>query len=456
VEYKQPERYEAIKKVAVSLIRQEIIASSRDRQVTHSDLWQDSDLIIFFNHSLPDMTKQLTDKVVQKTDKSVELVSEGPSRLCGLSSVLVLEIPSNTTPTIHQNAKVMRIDYKIRVTVKIPSADHNGKDKELSVNLPIVIGTTGTSNIDDSGFESSMRSNPFGQYPGGSEGSQSIHNGGDSSIGFRSLSPAPYPPMFGNTTPYPPMSNNGPPAGGFFMPEPFQPYPPVADENRFVLNPQQMPYTSDDSIKIEGMPMPSFDNNQQLVNEIDNAINNSPMSDNQSFMYPPTLGSTRKNPFKNTVQIQQLYPPNTHQDTTISPTTSSPHSPLYGLDHPLNNAMDGLASSISRMSTISSENASSVAAGHVDTTSNLIKPPENVFVHTEKPNTFTPPQTPAAIMETIERPARSKQTASSYYSGVSAFQDSGRETPPPPAASNNHQIATRIDPLLKLAQKDDL
>jgi hypothetical protein len=404
------------------------------------------------------MTKQLADKVVQKTEKSVELVHEGPSRLLGFSSILVLEIPSNTTPTIHQNAKVMRLDYKIRVTVKIPNVDHDGKDKELSINLPIVIGTIGISNIYDSGFESPVRTNPFGQYQsfnGGSEGSQSIHNGGDGSSGFRSLSPTPHPPFFGNNAPYPPLNtgppNNGSNSGpnsGFVMPEPFQSYPPMADENRFVLNPQKMPYTSDDNIKIEGMPMPCFDNSQQqLVNEIDNIIYN-PLGNNQPAMYPPVLGSMRKNPFRNTIQTE-LYPPNIiNQDTAISPNTISPQSARYGPDHPLNSPADGLASSLSRMSTTTTTSNGSSASHSAG-----LQPPENVFVHAEKPNTFTPPQTPLVTLETIEKSARPKETMSSYYSGVTLIEESDRSTPPP--VTSNSQMATRIDPLLGLTQKDD-
>lgn len=403
------------------------------------------------------MTKQLSDKVILKKEKPVELVNEGLGHLLSLSLVLVLEIPSNITPTINQNAKVMRIDYKIRVTIKIPGTDHNGKDKELNVNLPIVVGTTGISNVYDSRIEPSVGSNHYGQYRsyhGGSEGSQSIHNDSDGSIGFRGMSPTPYPPFSGNSTRFVssrPMSDN------FYMPQPYQPYPPVMDENRFVLNPQQMPYTSNDASRIEGMPMPSFDNNQNPVNELNN-VSKSPMNDNQSFMYPPTLGNTPKNSFPNTIQTTQLYPPNIiHQETVVS----SPASPHFYVDghgqSPNNNiSIDGLASSISQMSTTATSTTTVSNEGSISTSSNAIKPSENVHVYTEKPNTFTPPQSRQVTLETIVRPPVFKEMASTYYSGLSTFDESSHSDSSPPMSPINQQMATRIDPLLKVAQKDDL
>lgn len=50
---------------------------------------------------------------------------------------VALFIPIDLTPTISRSiAKVMKLDYKIRVTIELP-----GKKKTLFVDLPLVIGT---------------------------------------------------------------------------------------------------------------------------------------------------------------------------------------------------------------------------------------------------------------------------------------------------------------------------
>lgn len=173
------------------------------------------------------MTRQLDDKPVQMEKKNIELIPEH-GRLLGCNQVLVLPIPCNITPTIGVSAKVMRLDYKLRVTVKIPGID-SGKDKELSVNLPLVVGTTGI-----------VDNKPFTQ----------------------------------NT--YPAYSFAASPANVFQMPEPRQMYPP-----QFVLNPQQMAYNSplENESKFEiGMPMPGFEQEKSPGS----VASNQPV-----FVYPP-------------------------------------------------------------------------------------------------------------------------------------------------------------------------
>lgn len=229
------------------------------------------------------MTKQLNDKVVQKEETAIELYPEGGAaggRLLMTSQIVVFSIPANITPTISNKiAKVMKLDYKLRIIVKVPKspsdASANISDyKDLSVNLPAVIGTTGT--IHDSGFE--LNNNPFGMG-NASETGGSLYNGyGGTGTGNGPTITSVYSAARGSI-------NYGPPPPqpisliGFRMPEPnytingyFSPhqyeqqqqmYPP--SNNQFVLNTLQLPYTTSsdsiDSSKIEGMPMPDFSNN---------------------------------------------------------------------------------------------------------------------------------------------------------------------------------------------------
>ncbi|KAL0578315.1 hypothetical protein ABG067_008741, partial [Albugo candida] len=147
----------------------------------------------------------------------------------------------------------MRLDYKIRISVLISGAD-SGRDKVLNVNLPIVIGTLGGSDMSDSGFELSLN-NQFVQESraGGSEGTNSVHHGYGPQAPF-------YPP--GDTLSFgmnqPPMGGGGgfhvPVDSHYGYPSPNTIHPPPA--NRFVINPQQLKFNTttdpnDGSNKIE-------------------------------------------------------------------------------------------------------------------------------------------------------------------------------------------------------------
>lgn len=84
------------------------------------------------------MTRQLDDKVIEAETKKVDLFPTY-GRSLAFNQLIVLPISPNLTPTIDGvSAKVMKLDYKLRVTVELP-----GKDKKLTVTLPLVIGTTG-------------------------------------------------------------------------------------------------------------------------------------------------------------------------------------------------------------------------------------------------------------------------------------------------------------------------
>lgn len=82
--------------------------------------------------SEPDATWQLPDKIV-------ESYSLDGNRLDS-TRLIQLTTKPDLTPTISSmSAKVMRLDYKIRVTVELQN-----RNKVLSVNLPLVIGTKQT------------------------------------------------------------------------------------------------------------------------------------------------------------------------------------------------------------------------------------------------------------------------------------------------------------------------
>lgn len=339
------------------------------------------------------MTKQLEDRIVHKEEKQIVMAPEFGGLLSS-SQVVVFSTPPNVTPTISKDAKVMRLDYKLRVSVNIPNVS-SGKDRELSVNLPIVVGTTGISTIYDSGFESQK---PYGSshHTGGSEGNNSMHNG----FGGPVYPPPPISPtslQFG----YPP-----PPPGGFHMPEPHNFYPPTSyPPNRFVLNPQQLaynstPYPNEDNGKFETMPMPDFGG-------AGNDRPYSPFGQNEP-LYPPPQNAMESD-FD---QIFALPEMTGEGSTTLSP-TSSTHS----------RKNDTLAAPLRHPSLY-------------------------------KPNTPTPPQTPAihnqAKDQKIHRPSES---ASSYYSS-SLFMEStisdGVEVETVVTSSSNDRksLPTRVDPLI--------
>ncbi|KAI8877742.1 hypothetical protein K501DRAFT_306112 [Backusella circina FSU 941] len=225
ISWMQPERIHSVKKVSLILVRQELISSSKDTP--------------------PDMTKQLKDKVVTESAKELLLIN-GPNRTLSTSLQHSIEIPSNIVPTISENGKVMRLDYKICVTVQIPGMEPNGGDKELSINLPITVGTEGKMmTMDDT-----RARNPF------------------NNMGRESLSGSP---------------------GGFRMPEPMiqQPaaYHPL---NQFVINPEKNVFASRNSEDMPiGMPVP-FPERSDHANE-DPRNNNTGYFSPQSVpdCYPP-------------------------------------------------------------------------------------------------------------------------------------------------------------------------
>lgn len=412
VELKQPERYQPPKVITVELIRQEIIASSKD--------------------SLPDMTKQLEDKIVQKEEKPIAMAPGiAGNRLLSSSQVVVFSTPSNITPTISKNAKVMRLDYKLRVSVKIPSVD-SGKDRELSVNLPIVIGTTGVSTIYDSGFESHTTNLYGSHHAGGSDGNNSVSNG----YGPGSFYPPPISPSASSGFGYPPAPA-GP--GGFHMPEPHGFYPPVYPPNRFVLNPEQLAYTSslyqksEDSGKYESMPMPDFGgggNNDRPFSPFDTTgPNNTPANESSLRALSPL----------------QALPAQNALDSTFDS--------IYAL--PEMGASQGGENS--KTGTITLSPTSSIHSRKEDNNNMLAAPARHPSFN--KPNTPTPPQTPGIQQHQANgdrKILKPTESSSSFYSS-NLFMEStisdGTEAEPvvvSPTNNDRKSLPTRVDPLLSL------
>lgn len=184
------------------------------------------------------MTKQLTDRIVKKDEKPAELVLDPYSRVYKTSKVVVFNVPSDITPSITEGGKVLRIDYKIRVTVQVP----NGSDKkELSINLPVVVGTVGS--MSDSALEPP-------QFK--SETSSSIGN---------DLYPGQ--PVFpGMPDVYPPPLQHQPIGPGFINPFNHQfSYPPATTPPpppQFVLNTQTLPFVERADTDVTRMPIPDF------------------------------------------------------------------------------------------------------------------------------------------------------------------------------------------------------
>ncbi|KAK4518271.1 uncharacterized protein ATC70_001623 [Mucor velutinosus] len=401
VDYQQPEHFEAVQSIKVALIQQEIIASSKDK--------------------IPEMTKQLPDRIIKTEDKPVTMakVMYYP-QLLTVSSLIMITIPSNATPTIGGTiAKVMRVDYKIRVTVHIRGAE-NSKEKELNVNLPLVVGTAGQHPVLlDSGVDTTRHNETY-------------------TMSYNPYS-SPYPPLNMNA-PYPP---NG---GGFQMPDPFQmpqqPYPP-APYPHFMLNPQHIPFTgaSNASDYEGGMPVPQFSTSEQALSTAA-----SPVIDQTKIPVYPSVAlssqlstlSVSTNPFSATAHAGNTPYPLviTDKAPTSTPTKAGnmPFSPTYEKK----TDTETLASSLSRESTRSTAHSSSTASH------SLYPPPSLLSI--DKPNTPTPPQTPAVINRNIsqQKPtSRQIEGGPSYHSGVSVIDDVFYSSSPPQAS----HIATRIDPL---------
>jgi hypothetical protein len=163
--------------------------------------------------------------VITESVKDIPLIN-GPNRTLNTSLQHSIEIPSNMVPTINESGKVMRLYYKICVTVKIPGAEPNGGDKELSINLPITVGTEGKMmSMDDHAAR-----NPY------------------SSISRESMSGSP---------------------GGFRMPEPMIPRPSSNQPpHQFIINPERNIFTTRSSEDMpSGMPVPFAEGPEPVVNE---------------------------------------------------------------------------------------------------------------------------------------------------------------------------------------------
>jgi hypothetical protein len=412
------------------------------------------------------LTKQLDDKIVQKEEKAIELLPEGGSRLLGTSQIVMFSIPSNITPTIHsEDAKVMKLDYKLRVTIKIPKSD-SSDSKDLNVNLPVVIGTTGVSTIYDSGFESI----PFGINSNGSDGNNSLHNG-------HGWPPAPSNNSFcfgggslnyGTPLPISPI--------GFHMPEPNygimgyfpqqyspqrQVYPPNNDNNRFILNTQQLPYAilhdSSDSNKIEGMPMPDFSsniypppqqNNNILTEEIA-ALSSSPSNSStidmmSSMVYFPTQVNGDVKKFG--------YPPRKHDDTH-----SNPNAIDHDNHHPEDNSKGGnesisnITSSCHKMhiappTAAISEQQQDTAVTDEDLFSDTEDAINSLLLSIDKPNTPTPPQRHTELSSLDD--AVTKSRATTVQKSPNSYQsDVHYDLAMSPTTSRKNATVTRIDPL---------
>lgn len=393
------------------------------------------------------MTKQLDDKVIQSDRVKVELQPDiSDDRLIGISQIVLMSIPSNTTPTIKENAKVMRLDYKIRVTTKIPELD-----KELSVNIPIVVGTTGVSAIYDSGIDSIM-SPPFSNQDINSDAGSSIANSGYGSVHSRFYPAGPIqapPPL------QPHMS--GP--GGFHMPDPSYFYPPQQQQmyppNQFYLNPQNLPYASiDPNEKFEGMPVPEFHSNAPYPpnqNNSNEAISPSgssiTFSDNNDRMssqvYPPYPPNNGFGNFTMSSPVS-LYPPQGNEYS------SRPKS-FCELDEQQtqkpNDLDDELTSAINELSPTNSINRP---------TRQELKPFSESTI-SFKPNTPTPPQTPGMSMTEAQQQTAHRRSnyAPKSLASYSDLEDSNEESCTATARSatvKGSNSVTRIDPLDALAE----
>lgn len=405
--------------------------------------------------SLPDMTKQLEDKIVQKEEKPIAMAPViGGNRVLSSSQVVVFSTPSNITPTISESAKVMRLDYKLRVSVIIPNVD-SGKDKELSVNLPIVIGTTGVSNINDSSFES-RTTNPYGSHhAGGSESNNSFgigYGGGGPGFFYRPHISPSISSMFGYSSP--------PAAPGIFsipehripepripepripepygLPEPHGGYPPAYPPNRFVLNPEQLAYIysldqkTEDGDKHETMRMPDFGggNNDLPSSPFDTSANNT--SANETSL--PALTPLQALPAKNALE--------------------STFDSIYALPEMVASQQQGSESN-RKAGTITLSPTSSLNSRKDDNSNTLAAPVRHPSF--DKPNTPTPPQTPGIQHQAKDRKIFNPSESSSSIYSSSLFMEStisdGTEAEPvvtSPTTNDRKSLPTRVDPLLSL------
>ncbi|KAI7888036.1 uncharacterized protein EV154DRAFT_554186 [Mucor mucedo] len=119
IDFKQPVSYNHVSYVTVELISQESIALAKD--------------------SVLDLSYKLNEKIISKDTRDVEMHST-INRMRVFNQQIYFSLLPELIPTISTSvAKVVNLNYKLRVSVVLP-----GKNKNLRVDLPLVIGTTTT------------------------------------------------------------------------------------------------------------------------------------------------------------------------------------------------------------------------------------------------------------------------------------------------------------------------
>jgi hypothetical protein len=87
------------------------------------------------------MSFRLSDKPVVKVPKELRLERDQRNQAMVTNGIFEIDIPPTITPTINGNGKTVQIDYKLCVTVFLPEMGAYNQDREVSVNLDVVIGT---------------------------------------------------------------------------------------------------------------------------------------------------------------------------------------------------------------------------------------------------------------------------------------------------------------------------
>ncbi|KAI8876146.1 hypothetical protein K501DRAFT_289048 [Backusella circina FSU 941] len=175
ISWKQPERYLSAKKIELVLVKQETIASSKDKP--------------------PNMSLQLPDKPIVTVKRDLQLVRDQRNEAMVMSNNFEIDIPSNITPTIHGNGMTVQIDYKLSITVFLPEMGPYNQDREVSVNLDVVIGTV----YENGAFDISNQVERL---------SISSRHGSMSSMGHRVYIPPPQPPVKERDHTFPVGNNN--------------------------------------------------------------------------------------------------------------------------------------------------------------------------------------------------------------------------------------------------------
>lgn len=348
------------------------------------------------------MTKQLPDRIIKKQENPVDLTQDNYSHSFKTSKVIVFSIPSDITPSIIEGGKVVRIDYKIRVTVEIP----NGK-KELSINLPVVVGTVGS--VFDSGLE----------LPHQESFNLIRSDRSHSSIGTTDLYPSQsvfLPSVHSGQDIYPP------PSPGFLNPFNTQiPYPPPAPPP-FLLNTQTMPFLERADTDVTKMPIPDLSSSNTPYYHPPSSTFYPPQP---PFIQSPTTSTTLLNNMPGSIHSFISHDSN---PSNVVEETSRSSSPQQHIVDP--SIVDQIDTALSRMSTLTStKNSVSADLDQQKEEQKLQMPFIPVL---DKPNTPTPPLTPFLKTENS-----SVQTSSHYNSGLSMDTTNAEKTTAP----------TRIDPL---------